>query len=133
MGSSTPKELIVQLSREQGGPPISWAICPYCRKPGATDAHHWLWKRSDNVPDEVLHTRQNVILLCHFCHDRHGQTKEMTLICLAFKLRLGYDIFDWVDGLIEDGVVKHRPDIYACVEVNEAVEEIVANRHSTER
>ena len=130
MSSPTPKELIVQLSREQGGPPISWAICPYCRKPGATDPHHFLYKRSDNAPDEVLHTRQNVILVCHPCHDKYGQTKGMTLTCLAFKLRLGYDIFGWVDQLIKDGVVKHYPDIYGCLD--ETAKKILEDRHSTE-
>lgn len=112
MSSPTPRALVVQIAREQGGIPVYEAVCPWCWCEGATDPHHWAFKRSDNVPDEVLHTPQNVVLLHHNCHSNHGQTKAMTERCLQYKQSLGYDIFAWVDDLIERGVVKHRPDIY---------------------
>ena len=88
------------------------AVCPFCNTRIATDPHHWCFKRSDNVPDEVLHTPENVVLLCHLCHDRNGQTKQMTERILAYKIGSGYDIYKWVDDLIEQGLVLHQPDIY---------------------
>jgi len=111
----TPKWLVVQVAREQGGIPLSKTICPWCGQPGATDPHHAFYKRSSGVasaPDEVLHTPQNVVILHHSCHDLYGQTKAMTAKLLAHKVSLGYDIFEWVEDLIKKGVVKHRPDIY---------------------
>ena len=114
MGTPTPKALIVKLIREQRFTG-SVAICPYCLINGATDPHHWCFKRSSGVPDEVLHTPENVVLLCHECHTKYGQTREMTMTCLGLKLRKGYDIFAWVDRLIQEGKINHRPDIYGGV------------------
>jgi hypothetical protein len=92
-------------------------VCPWCSQPATPtnlvqQPHHWCYKRSDHVPDEVLHTAENVVLLHKSCHDAHGQTKPMTTRILAYKISKGYDIFAWIDRLISEGTVKHRPDIY---------------------
>jgi hypothetical protein len=109
--NATPRELVVQIAREQNGFPPSRAVCIWCQKPGATDPHHWLFKRSSGVSLEVLHNPANVVLLHHHCHQTYGQTKAMTLFCLGHKINLGYDIAGWIDKLLEQGLIKHRPDI----------------------
>jgi hypothetical protein len=117
MSTPTPPALIVQIAREQGGILPSRAVCVWCKAPGATEPHHWLFKRSSGVPDEVLHTKQNVVLLHTKCHSEHGQTKLMTMRCLEWKIVLGYDISGWVEEIAERGLITNWPgvDIYTGI------------------
>ena len=109
---SVPREVRVAVLREQGGPPNSKAVCPLCGKArGCSDAHHWLFKQNHNIPDDIANQPINIVMLCHCCHMRAGQIKETTEKLLKHKLLMGYDVFDWFDGLVESGYVKHLPDI----------------------
>ena len=109
--SPTPNWLKVALVKEQKGK------CPLTgRKVGTSsgNTHHWCYKRLG--PAEVIHSMENAVVLDPAYHMTEGQTKEVTRKLLAYKLSLGYDIFGWVEKLIESGTMKTRPDIYGFTE-----------------
>lgn len=112
----TPHHVVVKVAREQHGYPPARAICPWCGKPGASEPHHWLLKRSDHVPDRVLHQPINVVLLHPHCHAWYGQTEAMTLKCFEHKTgRLGtfsgrpYDVVAWLAELSAGRQLTHIP------------------------
>ncbi len=104
---STPRPIVVQAARLQGGFPAHEALCLRCKTNRATDPHHWLFKRGSGVsrlkhqaPEWVLHHLNNVVLLCHPCHDDHGQTKDMFNLCCKFKVEIcGIDPQIWMEHL----------------------------------
>jgi hypothetical protein len=100
------------IAHEQGGFPFRKAICPWCNKPGACEPHHWLFKRSSGVSDEVLHNPANIVLLHNLCHRLWGQTKFMKQICAEHKITLGYDLLSWLADLLAAGEIKHMPPIW---------------------
>lgn len=112
----TPYQVIVRVAREQHGYPPAKALCPWCGKPGATEPHHWLFKRSAAVPDRILHQPINVVLLHPHCHNRFGQTEAMILKCYEHKTgRLTtlsgrpYDVAGWLADLAAGKVITHSP------------------------
>ena len=117
--STTPQAVKVRVAAEQGGiPPVpAKTICPFCNQPGAAEPHHWLFKRSRNVPDEVLHDATNVVMLCKKCHDRYGQTKEMFRACLVWKVSKGYRPGKFMADAFEKGLIKRLP--YSAAELND--------------
>jgi len=94
--------------------PGHWTVvlCLWCRQPGASDPHHWLVKKNGNIPDEIADLPINVVLLCRACHDRHGQSKELTTRCWGHKEALGYDPRAWLKELETRGLIKTASDYF---------------------
>lgn len=60
------------------------------------------------MPDDILHSMENVVVLHHGCHMEHGQTIEMSVRCLKYKVKeKGYNINEWMGALIRSGRVNH--------------------------
>jgi hypothetical protein len=114
MSCSTPPAVVTKVGREQHGYPLNKAICPWCGKRGPTEPHHWLLKRSDRPPEKLLHQPINVVLLHPWCHDLHGQTETMTLLCFLHKAGFlttlsgrPYDVLAWLNS--SAGQLSHQP------------------------
>lgn len=120
--TTTPPAVIIKVAREQHGYPPSKAICPWCGKPGATQPHHWLLKRSAAVPPKVLHDSRNIVLLHYYCHNLCGQTEAMVQRCYHHKIKKlfdqkgrptlsgwPYDIRGWIEQLRVRGWLIHIP------------------------
>ncbi|MCK6625561.1 MAG: hypothetical protein L6R45_10345 [Anaerolineae bacterium] len=118
----TPPAVIVAVAREQHGYPLNKTRCAWCGKPGATDPHHWLLKRSAAVPPKVLHDPRNIALVHHECHHRYGQTEAMVQRCYHHKIKKlfyspdrptlsgqSYDIAGWIVALREQKLLIHVP------------------------
>lgn len=112
----TPPAVITKVGREQHGFPLAKTICPWCGKPGATEPHHWLLKRSDHPPDQLLHQPVNVVLLHPWCHNQYGQTETMTVLCYLHKRGwlttysgLPYDVLAWLKTVSRQ--LTHNPII----------------------
>ncbi len=105
-------------------------VCPYhwvrygeYKKP--TNAHHFLVKRGHvqgwQPPEqrELVDHAANIIMICTDCDASRERTAWFTEFCVDHKLRLGYDLLEWIDSLpfklephtrryVLDGIRKHQ-------------------------
>lgn len=120
--TATPPALIVKVAREQYGYPLARTICPWCGEVGASQPHHWLFKRSAAVAPKVLHDPRNVVLLHAHCHNLYGQTEAMVQRCYHHKIKTlflrpdrpslsgrPYDIAGWIEELRAKNLLLHVP------------------------
>ncbi len=113
----TPEKLRKQIqiylsTREQNSRKLGFFICPVCGNeyPHVNGvAHEWLFKRSNNVADDITFSKENMIILCTTTPGCHENRKEVDEICLNFKLN-HYDIYKWVEELLQTGQIKHWPE-----------------------
>ncbi|MFC1975064.1 hypothetical protein ACFLXQ_01540 [Chloroflexota bacterium] len=105
------KQTQIYLStREQNSRRLGFFICPVCGNefPHCKGvAHEWLFKRSNNVADDITFSKENMIVLC--TTGCHKNTKDVDELCLNFKLN-HHDIYGWVGGLLKSGKIKHWPE-----------------------
>jgi len=83
-------------------------VCPYClaHRP-TTDMHEGLIKKGDvqGWPEEdrnLINHPINCVVLCHRCHMSEGQTTQMTVWFVEYKLSMGWrveDMLQWIDEL----------------------------------
>jgi hypothetical protein len=94
---------------EQAGTTIGFFFCPVCQRehPAVSGhLHEWLFKRGDNVPDDITFSQKNSVILCGDCHKN---TKEVDEACRRFKSDF-FNPYGWVKSLLKSGQIKHWPE-----------------------
>ncbi len=103
--------------------PFHWHRQELYKRP--TNAHHFLVKRGHvqgwQPPEqrELVDHVANIIMICSECDAEHERTSYFTEFCVDHKLRLGYNLLEWIDSLpfklephtrryVLDGIRKHQ-------------------------